>query len=219
MIGFFAWGEYSFVEPGTNESAYIAGEYESCPVCSKKGLESGVNYYGTMSTLMYCGGYDCNMHTSTYDCSKGHEWYTKRQDGVTTETITKDTETLPYSSAFETETATVTVTFHDDITTGVLWWYSYPPEMTLALGIPSSKYKNLELLDNDTGNILFAIDLQTTDSKLHIKHGEKTYTIPPSDREISRMFSEMADKIMEKYETPEQTERWDRNKEKTSEAH
>ena len=55
-----------------------------CPVCSEKNMKSSIYVGMSTSTLMYCTPYydedgnyhshDSNTHSTSYSCTKGHQW-------------------------------------------------------------------------------------------------------------------------------------------------
>ena len=86
----------------TGTTAIWIDERVFCPVCQEKGLKSRVYVGLTLGTLMYCQPYydeegnyhheDPNTYTTSYSCSKGHEWSVSRSGNKEWTSITKDTE-------------------------------------------------------------------------------------------------------------------------------
>lgn len=106
------WGQKPFLSPvfsQTTESfidEYV-GDKVFCPVCQEKGMSSVVYVGGTLGTLMYSQPYydeegiyhydDPNTYTTSYSCSKGHEWSISRSGNIDKEwlSIQKNTEDEP----------------------------------------------------------------------------------------------------------------------------
>lgn len=73
-----------------------------CPVCQEKEMKSIVYVGMTLGTLLHCQPYydeegnyhyeDPNTYTTSYSCSKGHEWSISRGGNKEWSSIIKDTE-------------------------------------------------------------------------------------------------------------------------------